>query len=133
LLLFTGTSPFAELTVTQTFISVSIDLCPLTQTGSYGEEKRNHPRFPLAVEVGFARVPLLESSEVPPSCSGTTENVGRGGMALLSNQPLPLDSVVRCEIAIPGSSVSIPTLMKVRWSEKMEGKTHYKLGLQFLV
>jgi hypothetical protein len=52
---------------------------------------------------------------------------------VLSSQPFPLDGLVRSEIAIPGSSVFIPTLMKVQWPVRVEGQTHYKLGLQFLL
>jgi hypothetical protein len=64
---------------------------------------------------------------------GTTENIGRGGVVMLSDQLLPLDAVVCCEIAISGSPAIIPTLLKVRWSDKVDGKGQYKLGLQFLL
>lgn len=115
------------------FYMVAVELSSCPQTDWFGEDKRNHPRFALAVEVGLARLPLLESSEALHWCSGTTENASRGGMAVLSNQTFPPDTLLRCEIAIPGSSVFIPTLMKVRWSDRSEGPTNYRLGLQFLV
>jgi hypothetical protein len=126
-------NPFRQLTASQTLVNIPLDLRPPFQTGWSGEEKRKYPRFPLAVELGLVRLPLLESTEAPHVCLGTTENVSTGGMAVLSNQPLPLDALVRCEVCIPGTSVSIPTLGKVQWSEELQAPTQYRLGLQFLV
>jgi hypothetical protein len=109
-------------------------VCPRHQIRWYEEEKRNYPRFPLAVEIRVARLSLLELPEQPQSwLLGTTENIGRGGVAMFSDQLLPVNTVVRGEIAISGNPVRIPTLLTVRWYDKVEGEDQYKLGLQFLL
>jgi hypothetical protein len=59
---------------------------------------------------------------------GTIENIGVGGICLLSDRSIPLSSLVRCEIVVPGTSATIPTLMRVRWAQKSPNK----IGLQFL-
>jgi len=52
---------------------------------------------------------------------------------MFSDQLLPVNTVVRGEIAISGNPVRIPTLLTVRWYDKVEGEDQYKLGLQFLL
>jgi PilZ domain-containing protein len=59
---------------------------------------------------------------------GKVENIGVGGICLLSDRSIPLSSLVRCEIVVPGTFVPIPTLMQVRWAQKRPNK----IGLQFL-
>jgi PilZ domain-containing protein len=59
---------------------------------------------------------------------GKVENIGVGGICLLSDRSIPLSSLVRCEIVVPGTSVTIPTLMQVRWAQKRPNR----IGLQFL-
>ena len=111
---------------------VEVDLCPHGEW--YEVEKRDYPRFPLAVEIRIARLSPLELPEQPPLwLRGTTENIGRGGVAILIDQLLPLDAVVCCEIGVSGSPALIPTLLKVRWSDIVEAKKQYKLGLRFLL
>jgi hypothetical protein len=54
-------------------------------------------------------------------------------VAIMADQALPANAVLRCEFAVPGSPSVIPTLMQVRWSESVEGERHCKLGLRFLL
>ena len=67
------------------------------------------------------------------SLRGETQNIARGGMCVLSDRPVPTDSLVRCELMLAGSSVGIPTLLQVRWFQKAIDKTGFRLGLQFLL
>ena len=99
------------------------------------QEKRHSPRFPWVAEVrGSFLTPLeMADEESPLSLEGVTENVGRAGVGVLCDRPLPPTSVLRCEFELPGEPVRIPTLMQVRWSDKVEGKRQCKAGLQFLL
>jgi PilZ domain len=99
------------------------------------QEKRHSPRFPWAVEIrGRFLAPLEEPElELPVSLQGVTENIGRAGVGVLSDRPLAPNSVLRCEFALAGYPVLIPTLMRVRWSNQAEGKRQCKAGLQFLL
>jgi len=79
----------------------------------------------------LSRVAAPEEPSV--SLEGATENVGNGGVCFFTDRPLPLNSVLRCELTVADTPVDIPTLMQVRWSQRLEGKGSYKLGLQFLL
>jgi hypothetical protein len=64
---------------------------------------------------------------------GQIENIGKGGIGLVSKRSITPSSVVRCEIAASGTDVCIPTLTQVRWSRRISRSDGYKIGLQFLL
>jgi hypothetical protein len=105
--------------------SVSIDL---------EKDRRRSPRFPWVVEIKANVLSADEISEdAPDSLKAVTEDIGAGGVAVLTDQALPENAVLRCEFGVPGSPSVIPTLMQVRWAENVGGKRLCKLGLQFLL
>ena len=79
----------------------------------------------------LAQVDLMHKRKL--SLRGEIENIARGGICILSDQPVPANSLVRCELMLAGSSVGIPTLLQVRWFQKAIDKTGFRLGLQFLL
>jgi hypothetical protein len=98
------------------------------------EERRHSPRFPWVVEIrGSFLSPLQVAEQLPISLQAVTENIGSGGVGVFSDQPLPPNAVLRCKFAVSGNPVLIPTLMQVRWSDRVEGTRQCKLGLQFLL
>lgn len=64
---------------------------------------------------------------------GRVANISRGGVGVVSDVQTPGDGLVRCEIAIPGGLGHIPTLLRARWCDRVEGLGKYRLGLEFLV
>lgn len=98
------------------------------------KDRRRSPRFPWVVEIKGNVLSADEISEDGPDClKAVTEDIGAGGVAILTDQELPKNAVLRCEFSLPGSPSVIPTLMQVRWSESVGGKRLCKLGLQFLL
>jgi hypothetical protein len=98
------------------------------------EERRQFPRFPADFKMHgslLARVDLAQKQKL--LLRGEIENIARGGMCILSDQPVPAHSLVRCELLLAGSAVGIPTLLRVRWFEKAIDKSGFRLGLQFLL
>jgi len=97
------------------------------------EEKRHSQRVPCSMALRastLSRVAVLEEPSV--SLQGVTENVGNGGVCIVTDRPLPVNSVLRCELTVSDTHTEIPTLMQVRWLQRLEDKSSYKLGLQFL-
>jgi hypothetical protein len=95
---------------------------------------RASPRFPHAIELRMgllSRVDVLEEPKL--LLDGVTENVGRGGICVLIEEALPQNSVVRCVLSLPDMSMNVPTLMQVRWAQRITGKNKYRAGLQFLI
>ena len=98
------------------------------------KDRRRTPRFPWVVEIKGRILSVDEiSNNFPDSLKAVTEDIGAGGVAILADQMLSANAVLRCEFAVPGSPSVIPTLMQVRWFERVEGERRCKLGLRFLV
>ena len=98
------------------------------------KERRSTPRFPWVVEIKGSVLSADEiSKDFPDSLKAVTEDISAGGVAILADQALPANAVLRCEFAVPGGPAVIPTLMQVRWSGSVEGKRRCKLGLRFLL
>lgn len=98
------------------------------------EEKRQSPRLPCTLKIRgslLSRRQVTESSRIV--LEGVTEDIGKGGVGVLSHRFLPVSSVVRCELIVSDNDFGIPTLAEVRWSANVAEKQIFKLGLQFLV
>jgi hypothetical protein len=61
------------------------------------------------------------------------ENIAKGGIGMFCDWLIPVGMVVRCEIALLDQQVYIPTIMKVQWTDLLESKKRYRVGLQFLL
>jgi c-di-GMP-binding flagellar brake protein YcgR len=97
-------------------------------------EKRTSPRFPWFAEVIVTLLPALEEASRPGQVlKAETENIAKGGIGILLDRPIVAGTVVRCDIAVSDQGVHIPTLLKVRWNNFLEGKKRYRLGLKFLL
>ena len=96
------------------------------------EEKRNSPRFAWAVEiVGLILSPLAGPAQPQLVLRGVAVDISSGGIGMFTDQLISRDAVVRCEIALSDNRMLIPTLLKIRWYDKVEGE--YRFGLQFLI
>jgi hypothetical protein len=72
------------------------------------------------------------SDQVTIGIKGITENISKGGIGLLSEALLPTNAIVRCEFTFPGNSMSIPTLLQVRWCDQVKTNDSFRIGLKFV-
>ena len=102
---------------------------------SYDVERRRHPRFPQTLEIEVNPVPPFDSSDNSMTpILGRAQNLSRGGLCLLSQQPISQSSLLRCEMSAAEVPVPIPTLLLVRWTKKPKIRgNNYLSGLQFLI
>jgi hypothetical protein len=98
-------------------------------------DRRRHPRFPQILEVQAREVPPHRSGlRSGPPVLGRVQNVSKGGICFLSQQPIARSALLRCEITVAEVPVGIPTLMQVRWTRKQNLQAEsYLSGLQFLL
>ncbi|MGA8216585.1 MAG: PilZ domain-containing protein [Candidatus Sulfotelmatobacter sp.] len=98
-------------------------------------DRRQCPRFPQLLQVQAREVqPLRSEIELGKAVLGRVQNLSKGGLCLISPQPLARSCLVRCEIGVSEIPVSIPTLMQVRWTRKQNLQADtYLTGLQFLL
>lgn len=98
-------------------------------------ERRQYPRFPHLLELQGREVqPFGSAVDEEKAIAGRVHNVSKGGICLVSPQPMVRSCLVRCEISVSEIPVSIPTLMQVRWTRKQSLQADsYLTGLQFLL
>jgi c-di-GMP-binding flagellar brake protein YcgR len=59
-------------------------------------------------------------------------DIGAGGLCLVTEETLPLSSLVQLKINFPGISTTVFTLAKVVWIKQIKKTKHYLLGTQFI-
>jgi hypothetical protein len=98
------------------------------------KENRQSPRFPWIVKTrGSLLSPIGVLEQLPVFLEGVSENIATGGVCIRSDQLAPPNAVLHFEFALSGNPVFLRTLLKVRWSHKVEGMNEYRHGLQFLL
>ena len=97
-------------------------------------EQRDHPRYVVPGKVSGRQLtprglPKARKSVI----QGRMENIGAGGLCLLTNDTIKVSYLFQCEITIAKTPAAIPTFTQVRWVEKNAKGAKYRVGLQFLL
>lgn len=98
-------------------------------------ERRRHERFPqlLDVHARSLQSSLLTSDSAPREFDGRIQNLSNGGACILSACSLQPQTIICCNFPVGDPSVSIPTLLQVRWTAKRGQKPpNYLSGFQFV-
>jgi len=85
-------------------------------------------------------VPVTYSKIIPPppgkTKEGKRENIGGGGIKLISEEVFPLETVLKLQIDLPDTlePTSVSCLGKVVWTNPIieEGNSKYALGIAYL-
>ncbi len=80
--------------------------------------RRNTPRIAVAVPVSYQAGGAISGAR--------TQDVGRGGVAIRTMEPLPLGTSIELTFRLPGSSKDITAMGRVAWSDRRVG-----MGVQF--
>jgi uncharacterized protein (TIGR02266 family) len=80
--------------------------------------RRANPRVPVAVPVSFQAGGTIAGAR--------TQDIGRGGVAIRTMDPLPLGTQIDLTFRLPGSSKDITASGRVAWSDRRVG-----MGVQF--
>ena len=94
-------------------------------------EERTEPRFDCQLAVQLRELTPTTDTMIA-ILGGVVTDMSRGGICIRTIRPLTTYSSVRCEITLPNSSISLPTLMQVRWV-RQTGPCTYACGLTYLV
>jgi hypothetical protein len=77
--------------------------------------------------------PFRSKEHAESHFAGRVQNVSKGGICFLSQQPVRQSSLLLCEIGVTEMPVPVPTVLSVRWTKKQPVQpAAYLSGLQFL-
>ena len=98
-------------------------------------ERRIHERFTVESEIRGHELRLLGFPEKrKKTIRGLVEDISSGGLCVRTSAPLTVSFPIRCELPFSKVPVSVPLILKVRWTQKTSPKAQqYRSGLQFLV
>ncbi len=80
--------------------------------------RRANARVPVAVPVSFQTGSVIAGAR--------TQDLGRGGVAIRTLEPLPMGTVLDLTFRLPGSTKDITATGRVAWSDRRVG-----MGIQF--
>jgi hypothetical protein len=97
-------------------------------------ERRHHPRFAFSSEFkGKECSSTKMSSQSGKHFQGEIRDVSSGGIRLLTYHPIKASGVIQGEVVLPGMSIGVPSIMRVRWTRRKPSESCYHVGLQFLL
>ncbi len=100
------------------------------------KELRTYARFTLEAPVrirAYPIPPMIRTSKRSQVVEGHIQNIGTGGVCVLTSQPLEVSQLLWGEITLPGTPAGIPTLLQVRWLLKNPHGVPHRAGLRFVL
>ena len=95
------------------------------------KERRRDPR--VSEEHKVVLTPLSDGAAAPKGTYYTlTKDISVGGIRIMTDAPLAVDTRVRVEITLGKSRVRLQALARVRWVKELFGKDVYETGLEFI-
>ncbi len=94
------------------------------------KERRRDPRTTEENKVVLTTVPDGGQGHQGTYYS-LTKDISVGGIRLMTDAPLAVDSLVRLEITLTKSRARIQAEARVRWTKELFGKDVYEMGLEF--
>ena len=97
-------------------------------------EKRQNQRHAISRQVRWAEIsPVGTPGETARTIRGELQDISSGGVCLLTSHPLEESCLVRGSIPLAEVPVSLPSLMRVCWVQRVPKGARYRVGLQFLL
>lgn len=90
-------------------------------------EQRLQLRFPFKAPVSYQTLGASSSS----LAQGQSLDISDGGISILDGLRLEKGVLIQMMLPISGSTVTVPVISEVRWSEAT-GSGSYRVGLRFL-
>jgi c-di-GMP-binding flagellar brake protein YcgR len=95
-------------------------------------ERRRCQRFEVSFNVTAQEVlSFTNRDDLPISMRSQSRNLSNTGMCLLLDRACTAFSLLRCDVFLPGSRASIPTLARVRWIQNHQSEESVA-GVEFL-
>lgn len=95
------------------------------------KERRRDPR--VTEENKVVLTPLTNGKGSPKGTYySLTKDISVGGIRIMTDAPLAVDSRVRVEITLAKSRMRVQAVARVRWVKELFGKDVYETGLEFI-
>ena len=97
------------------------------------QKKRIQPRYSTSGRFRGSQLPLHESHRKSEVIEGKVENISDGGFCVIASRAPERSALLQGRLLFPRMPAKIPTLVQVRWAEKVPSSRHYRIGLQYVI
>lgn len=101
------------------------------RTGS--QIKRVHPRHVTSGRFRGSQLPSHPSRRKSQIIEGKVRDISDGGFCLVAAQPPERTGLLQGRLLFPHLPTQIPTLVQVRWVERVPSGRNYRIGLQYVI
>ena len=93
------------------------------------KEKRTYPRL---TAYHLAKYRMLSWSDKDKYVIASIKDISGGGISLLTDEDIPVSSIIQLLIQFPAFPKPIPSLAKVVWKKHLKSIKKFKMGLEFI-
>ena len=76
---------------------------------------------------------LHQSHRKSQAFEGKVKNISEGGFCVIATRAPEKGGLLQGRLVFPRVPAQIPTLVQVRWAEKVPSGRHYRIGLQYVI
>ncbi len=96
------------------------------------KEKRREERIPDELKFTLNPFSDTESASAEETCFSLTRDVSAGGARIITNIPLPVDTLARFEIGLSRLRKIVHGTCRVRWVNRLFEDDIFEIGLEFV-
>src|SRR6266704_3486176 len=97
------------------------------------EKKRGHSRHSANGEFTGSTLPSLRGQRRSEVSQGRVTNISDGGFCMVATQPLQISALLQGRLRLARIPAEIPTLVQVRWVQRVASGHRYRIGLQYVI
>src|SRR5437016_817978 len=101
------------------------------QTGS--QKKRVQPRYSTSGRFRGSQLPLHQSDRESQAFEGKIKNISDGGFCVIATHAPERSVLLQGRLLFPRMPAQIPTLVQVRWVQRVASGRRYRIGLQYVI
>ncbi len=96
-------------------------------------ERRRFPRLSHKTSLQYRNLSANGNGSAPSAMKGTvTKDISAGGVRMMTDRFMPLDSKVKVEFSLSSNVKSISAEAKIAWVQKMPYNENFLVGLEFV-
>ncbi len=96
-------------------------------------KKRGNSRHPANGQFRGSTLPSLRGQRRSEVSQGKVSNISDGGFCMVATHPLQISALLQGRLRLARIPAEIPTLVQVRWVQRVASERRYRIGVQYVI
>ena len=96
-------------------------------------KERDHSRHLANGQFTGSTLPSLRGQQGSEVSQGKVTNISDGGFCMVATHPLQISALLQGRLRLARIPAEIPTLVQVRWVQRVGSGRRYRIGLQYVI